>query len=108
MNDLASDSERKRTTDFTTDNYTAGSPRYYISLSNGHSLWGYPTQSGLNGTDMAWAIDNGSSYVSWSDVQASSVGAETVTGAFVIADRDQTAQTTDQITDLTFGDTTFN
>jgi hypothetical protein len=92
---------------FTTDNYGAGSPRYYITLSNGDSLWGYPSNSGLNGTDMAWAINNGPTYESWSAVQSAEDGA-TVTGAYVIADRDQAAGTTDQITNLTFGSTTFN
>jgi hypothetical protein len=92
---------------FTTDNYNAGSPRYYITLSNNHSLWGYPANSGLNGSDMAWSIDNVGTYESWSAVQ-SAEGDVTVTGAFVIADGDQAAGTTDQITNLTFGSTTFN
>jgi hypothetical protein len=92
---------------FTTDNYSAGSPRYYITLSDGNSLWGYPSASGLNGSDMAWAIDNGNTYESWSDVQSAESDA-TVTGAFIIADADQAPGTTDQITNLTFGDTTFN
>lgn len=92
---------------FTTDNYGAGSPRYYITLSNGDSLWGYPSNSGLNGTDMAWSVDNGNSYESWSAAQ-SDEGDATVTGAYVIADADQTSGTTDQITNLTFGSTTFN
>jgi hypothetical protein len=93
---------------FTTDNYNAGSPRFYITLSDGNSLWGYPSNSGLNGSDMAWAIDNAPTYMSWSQVQSSSEGSATVTGAFVIADTDQTAGTTDQITNLTFGGTMFN
>lgn len=92
---------------FTTDNYASGSPRYYITLSSGDSLWGYPSNSGLNGTDMAWAVNNGSTYESWSAAQQSQ-GDATVTGAFIIADADQSAGTTDTITGLTFGDTTFN
>jgi hypothetical protein len=32
---------------FTTDNYSAGSPRFYITLSDGKSLWGYPSNAGL-------------------------------------------------------------
>jgi hypothetical protein len=92
---------------FTTDNYSAGSPRFYITLSDGNSLWGYPAASGLNGNDMAWAIDNRPTYESWSAVR-SDEGTATVTGAFVIADADQAAGTTDQITNLAFGDTTFN
>lgn len=93
---------------FTTDNYSAGSPRYFITLSDRHSLWGYPAASGLNGGDMAWAIDNGNTYMSWSQVQSSAEGSASVTGAFVIADADQAAGTADEITGLSFGDTSFN
>ena len=92
---------------FATDNYAAGSPRFYITLSDGKSLWGYPSNAGLNGSDMAWAIDNGNTYMSWADVQAAE-GSATVTGAYVIADADQTDGTVDSITGLTFGGTQFN
>ena len=92
---------------FTTDNYAAGSPRYYVTLSDGHSLWGYPSASGLNGSDMAWAVDNGNTYESWTAVQSQEGSAE-VSGAWVIADAGQQAGTTDEITGLSFGDTTFN
>jgi hypothetical protein len=91
---------------FTTDNYAAGSPRYYVTLSNGDSLWGYPPNSGLNGSDFAWAINNANSYESWSDAQSAEPGA-TVTGVYVIADGDQPS-TTDVITDLTFDGYDFN
>jgi hypothetical protein len=92
---------------FTTDNYSAGSPRYYITLSNGDSLWGYPPNAGLNGSDFAWAINNGNTYEPWSTVQSAESGA-TVTGVLVIADGDQSAGTTDAITDLTFDGYDFN
>ena len=92
---------------FSTDNYNAGSPRYYITLSDGHSLWGYPSNSGLNGTDFAWAIDNGNTYLSWKAVQAAE-GSASVTGAWVIADGDQAAGTTDVISGLQFNGTSFN
>lgn len=92
---------------FSTDSYNAGSPRYFITLSDGNSLWGYPAASGLNDGDMAWAIDNGNTYMSWTDVQAAE-GDATVTGAYVIADADQAAGTVDAITGLTFGGTDFN
>ena len=92
--------------EFTTDNYSAGSPRYYITLNDGHTLWGYPPNSGLS-SDFAWAIDNGNTYLSWSGVQAAE-GAATVTGAYVIADADQSAGTTDSITGLSFGVVNFN
>jgi hypothetical protein len=92
---------------FTTDNYAAGSPRYYITLDNGHSLWGYPPNSGLNGTDFGWAIDNGNTYQSWTDVRSAESGAK-VTGASVIADGDQAAGVTDKIGNLQFNGTTYN
>lgn len=92
---------------FSTNDYAAGSPRYFIELSNGDSLWGYPPDSGLNGSDFAWAIDNGNTYMSWAAVQEAESGA-TVTAAYVVADADQAAGTTDEITGLTFGDLDFN
>jgi hypothetical protein len=92
---------------FETDNYNAGSPRFYITLSDGNTLWGYPSQSGVNTSAMAWAINNGNTYMSWDQVKTAESGA-TVTGADVIADGDQTGGATDQITGLTFGDIEFN
>lgn len=91
---------------FTTDNYAAGSPRFYITLGNGDSLWGYPPNSGLS-SDFAWAVNNGNTYESWSAVQASE-GGRKVTRVYVIADADQPAGTTDQITGLTFNNTKYN
>ena len=90
---------------FSTDNYNAGSPRYYITLSNGDSLWGYPPNTQLNSSDFEWAINNGNSYQSWGSVQAAEPGAN-VTGVEVIADGDQ-MNTTDTITSLTFDGTTY-
>lgn len=92
---------------FVTSNYSAGSPRYYITLSNGDTLWGYPSQSGINPGGMAWAINNGNTYMSWPAVQAAESGA-TVDEAYVIADADQASGTVDEITSLTFGGTSFN
>jgi hypothetical protein len=92
---------------FTTSDYASGSPRFFITLNNGDTLWGYPPQSGLNGSDFAWSINNGNSYMSWTAVQAAESGA-TVTGAYVIADADQASGTRDQITSLTFGENTYN
>jgi hypothetical protein len=92
---------------FTTNNYAAGSPRYYITLDNGDSLWGYPANSELNGTDFAWAINNGTTYQPWADVRSAESGT-TVTGASVIADGDQDAGVTDKIGSLQFNGATFN
>ena len=92
---------------FVTDNYNAGSPRFYVSLSDGNSLWGYPPNAGLNGTDFAWTIDNGNTYMSWASVQSAEASA-TVIGAFVIADADQSAGTVDHIDDLNFAGAAFD
>jgi hypothetical protein len=96
--------------EFSTDNYAAGSPRFYVTLSDGHSLWGYPSNAGLgsSGAHLSWAIDNGNSYLSWTTVQQSGESAAAVTGAFVIADGDQSPGTTDAISGLTFNNLTFN
>jgi hypothetical protein len=92
---------------FSTDNYQAGSPRYYITLSNGDTLWGYPPNAGLNGSDFAWAINNGNTYQSWNEIQAAE-GSATVTGAYVIADADQAPGTVDVISGFSFGANTYN
>jgi hypothetical protein len=93
---------------FTTDNYAAGSPRFFITLNDGDTLWGYPPNSGLNGgTDFAWAINNGNTYLTWSQVQAAE-GSAHVTSAEVIADGDQAPGTTDAITCLSFNGVTYN
>lgn len=93
---------------FSTNDYNAGSPRYYITLSDGNSLWGYPSNAGLNGGSFAWAINNGNTYMSWDQVQASAEGAATVDQAYVIADADQAGGTVDEITGLTFGGMDYN
>jgi hypothetical protein len=92
---------------FSTDNYSAGSPRFYITLSNGDTLWGYPPNAGLNGSDFAWTINNGNTYQSWNEIQAAE-GIATVTGAYVIADADQAPGTVDVVTGLSFGTSTYN
>lgn len=86
---------------FNTDKYNAGSPRFYITLNNGDSLWGYPAAAGLNGADMAWAINNGNTYESWSQIMTDEAGT-TVLKVYVIADGDQNPSTTDTITCLQF------
>lgn len=92
---------------FSTDNYMAGSPRYYITLSNGDTLWGYPPNAGLNGSDFAWTVNNGNTYQSWNEIQATE-GNLSVTGAYVIADADQASGTVDVITGLSFGTDAYN
>jgi hypothetical protein len=89
---------------FTTDHYASGSPRIVIDLGNNHSLWGYPAISGLNGTDMAWAVDNGNTYTDYTTAYNKALAYQTtVKDAYVIVDADQTPGTTDTITDFTYG-----
>ena len=95
-------------TSFHTDHYHSGSPRFVIFLNNGHSLWGYPPESALNGTDMAWAVDNGNTYTSYAVAYNGAGGAATtVKQAFVVEDTDQVPGTVDTITGLTFGGNTL-
>lgn len=87
---------------FVTDHYAAGSPRWVIELNNSHSLWGYPPNSGLNGTDFAWAVDNGNTYTSYATAYATAGAAtSTIKDAFIVEDGDQPS-TTDTISGATF------
>ena len=89
---------------FTTDKYASGSPRVVIDLGNGHSLVGYPAKSGLNGTDMAWAVDNGNTYTAYKTAYNSALAYQTtVKDAYVVEDADQMPGTADKITDFTYG-----
>ena len=89
---------------FATNNYASGSPRIVIDLGNNHSLIGYPGASGLNGTDMAWAVDNGNTYTSYATAYQNALAYETtVKDAYVVEDADQTPGTADTITDFTYG-----
>jgi hypothetical protein len=88
---------------FVTNNYSAGSPRWVIELANGHSLWGYPPNAGLNGSDFAWAVDNGNTYTSYASAYAAADGSSTtVTDAFIVADGDQTAGTSDDLSSVQY------
>lgn len=88
---------------FTTDHYAAGSPRWVIDLANGKSLVGYPAASGLNGTDEAWAAGNSGTYTSYMAAYAAAgAGATTVKDAFIVADGDQAAGTTDAVTGIAY------
>lgn len=89
---------------FTTNAYASGSPRIVIDLGNGHSLVGYPAASGLNGSDMAWAVDNGNTYTSYATAYHNALAYETtVKDAYVVEDADQTPGTADTISAFTYG-----
>lgn len=94
---------------FTTDNYNSGSPRWVVDLNNGHSLWGYPANSGLNGSDMAWAVDNGNTYTSYSTAFSSAnAGTTTVKDAYIVEDADQSSGTTDTLSAIQFNGQTIH
>ena len=93
---------------FATDNYAAGSPRWYIQLHNGNYLFGYPTNSGLGSSN--WSENAGSgpsvpqnsnTYVDWATVLKDFPGAQ-VDSIQIVMDQDQ-PNTTDTITSISYG-----
>lgn len=100
---------------FTTDHYAAGSPRWVIELGNGHSLEGYPGlnlsgQSAPDANGMAWAVNNGNTYTDYATAYKAA-GADqqnvVVTSAFIVADGDQAAGTSDTLTKVQYADQTI-
>lgn len=116
---LASSAEPTTPPSFTTDNYAAGSPRWYIQLSDGYYLFGYPVQ--LGGTANAsftgdqWSAQGpggnstGGGYVTYQKALAFAdpAGAATVSAAYVLADGDQPAGTHDTLTNVQYGGRTL-
>lgn len=93
---------------FATDHYTNGSPRIVIELNNGKSLWGYPAASGLNGSDMAWAVGNAGTYTNYATaLTGASASSTTVKQAFIVEDADQAQGTKDTITSLQYANQTL-
>lgn len=88
---------------FVTDNYNAGSPRWYILFSNGQYVFGYPSNAGL-GAD-SWQVGNSGSYVSWAQV-VSEFGSAHVAGVSIVMDTDQT-NTTDTISNVQYNGVTL-
>ena len=94
---------------FVTDNYKSGSPRMVIELNNGKNLVGYPATSGLNGTDMAWAVGNSGTYTSYATAYAATnANTTTIREAFIVEDADQPASATDTLTGIQFGGATVH
>jgi hypothetical protein len=89
---------------FATSDYNSGSPRWYITLSNGDYLFGYPSLGDVWETHGPHA---GYTYTTYAGAEAAE-GTANVTGAFVVADADQSPGTLDVITDLTFGGHMYN
>jgi hypothetical protein len=92
---------------FTTDNYAAGSPRWVIEFSSGCDLFGYPSQFGS--TTANWQV-NGATGCGTTAAQSTTyalalaaAGSTHVTGAYIVADGDQTPGTTDTISAIQYG-----
>jgi hypothetical protein len=94
---------------FDSNNYSSGTPRFEVDLNNGHELTGYPSESKLNGTDMAWT-DSGSpnTYTSWSNAYKSASGqATTVKDAYIVEDDSQPSGTANTLTHVQFNGQTL-
>src|SRR5215469_9388161 len=116
---LASSAEPTAPPTFTTNNYTAGSPRWYIQLADGYYLFGYPVQ--LGGTANAtftgdqWSAQGpggqstGGGYVTYAKALAFAdpARASTVSAAYIVADGDQAAGTHDVLTNVQYGGRTL-
>ena len=92
---------------FTTDTYAAGSPRWVIEFSSGCDLFGYPSQFGS--TTANWQVNGATGcgttvgqYTTYT-LAVAAAGSTHVTGAYIVADGDQTAGTTDTITAIQYG-----
>jgi hypothetical protein len=100
---------------FTTDNYAAGSPRWVITFSDGCYIFGYPANMGAGATATftgpQWSVQgNSNCHPGGADVtyatalnDVSPAGSATVTGAYIVADGDQAAGTTDTVSQLQYG-----
>jgi hypothetical protein len=99
---------------FATNNYNAGSPRWVLQFADGDSLFGYPSNSRLGTSN--WEVVAATSgscsslthtpqYDTYANVlafiQNNGCGGN-VTAAFIVADGNQTAGTSDTITDISY------
>jgi hypothetical protein len=100
---------------FVTDNYSSGSPRWFINLAGGDGLKGYPSNAGLNANN--WQVVSpgsgpcsvGTNFMTYADaLKAIPSGcAGSVTGAGIIADSGQADGTTDTITNISYNGMTL-
>ena len=100
---------------FATDNYSSGSPRWFINFSGGDGLRGYPSNAGLGADN--WQVTSpatgdchvASSFVTYTAALASipSGCAGNVTAAGIIADGGQASGTTDTITNINYAGMTL-
>lgn len=104
---------------FATTNYAAGSPRWVIQFAGGDSLFGYPAQADLGSSN--WSVIPASTGVchtltpphqddtytnQLSFIQGNGCGGN-VTAAFIVADGDQAAGTSDTITGVSYNGETL-
>lgn len=100
---------------FATNNYSSGSPRWFINFSGGDGLKGYPSNAGLGANN--WQVTSpatgdchvASSFVTYTAALASipSGCAGNVTGAGITADSGQGSGTTDTITNISYAGMTL-
>jgi hypothetical protein len=100
---------------FTTTSYAMGSPRWVMTFSDGCYIFGYPAQLGAGATATftgpQWSVQgNSNCHPGGADVtyatalnDVSPAGSATVTGAYIVADGDQAAGTTDTLTAIQYG-----
>ncbi|HEY1705660.1 MAG TPA: putative Ig domain-containing protein [Trebonia sp.] len=106
---------------FTTDNYTAGSPRWVLELANGNRVYGYPSQLGSGATDdftgPQWeaagtgVTDTHGEYETYQQALSDAGDANEsviVTHADLVADGDQAAGTVDTLTGVTYSGQTLD
>lgn len=90
---------------FSTDNYAAGSPRWYIQFTSGDYLFGYPSNApaGVSGMWSEVTSAHPNSYVPWSQV-VTDYGTQQVSSVEIVMDMDQPS-TTDTISCIDYGPT---
>jgi hypothetical protein len=97
---------------FTVDNYTAGSPRWVIEFKSGDELLGYPSQSGeANGWDVTGGPAGYHYNVAYADALTlvkADAKTNPVTGAFIVADGDQAAGTSDVLSGVQYNGQTLS
>lgn len=76
--------------EFSTDNYSTGSPRFVIEFADGSKVFGYPSSSWPGSSN--WEIVGTSGYDTWNEVLAQ-YGSATVTGVSLLMDMDQPGDT---------------
>lgn len=85
-----------------TNNYAAGSPRWVLQLGNGKTLFGYPAQFGS--TTANWEVVGVSGYTTYAQAVKEVGGyGQVVANAFIVADGDQAAGTTDVVSHVSYG-----